>query len=115
MIINDLSVLFCQSFEDRSKVVRRCMHGGRLRLSRDKRQKSRDKSQETRDKSRETRVKSQKSKNRRKDLRIVLVGKAVFFQKYVQKCIFLQIIFAFVRKKQYLCTQIGYYALKGND
>ena len=107
MIINDLSVLFCQSFEDRSKVVRRSMHGGRLWLSRDKSQEKKVARQEARVMRQETRVMRQKSKNRRKDLRIVLVGKAVFFQKYVQKCIFLQIIFAYVRKKQYLCTQIG--------
>ena len=114
MIINDLSVLFCQSFEDRSKVVRRCMHGVCMVDACGCRE-TRVKSHETRDKSQESRGKRQKSKNRRKDLRIVLVGKAVFFQKYVQKCIFLQIIFAYVRKKQYLCTQIGYYALKGTD
>ena len=28
MIINDLSVLFCQSFEDRSKIYAWCMHEG---------------------------------------------------------------------------------------
>ena len=64
MIINDLSVLFCQSFEDRSKVYAWCMHEGLDNVRGNKEQRTRNMEQRARNKEQGTKNKEQGAMNK---------------------------------------------------